>query len=138
MPPQSASSLGSTENPPASGTEGMAVSWSNEEHCVDEHDLKQYQININGNRFAVASPYGEEHIREVERYLEEQMNEVRQQSDLTSPSQLALLLALNFADEILTLQKRQVHLDELERSLSSMTQRLESALQSQSDAATGA
>ena len=73
---------------------------------MDEHDLKQYQININGNRFAVASPYGEEHIREVERYLEEQMNEVRQQSDLTSPSQLALLLALNFADEILTLQKR--------------------------------
>ena len=105
---------------------------------MDEHDLKQYQININGTRFAVASPYGEEHIREVERYLDGQMNEIRQQSDLTSPSQLALLLALNFADEILTLQKRQVHLDELERSLSSMTQRLESALQSQSDAATGA
>ena len=73
----------------------------------------------------------------MERYLEEQMNEVREQSDLTSPSQLALLLALNFADEILTLQKRQVDLDELERDLSSMTQRLESALQSRSDAGTG-
>jgi cell division protein ZapA (FtsZ GTPase activity inhibitor) len=115
----------------------MPASWSDEEYFVDEHDLKQYQININGNEFAVASPYGEEHIREVERYLEEQMNEVREQSDLTSPSQLALLLALNFADEILTLQKRQVDLDELERDLSSMTQRLESALQSRSDAATG-
>jgi cell division protein ZapA (FtsZ GTPase activity inhibitor) len=65
------------------------------------------------------------------------MNEVREQSDLTSPSQLALLLALNFADEILTLQKRQVDLDELERDLSSMTQRLGSALQSRSNAGTG-
>ncbi|HIL88760.1 MAG TPA: cell division protein ZapA, partial [Deltaproteobacteria bacterium] len=78
------------------------------------------------------------HIREVERYLDGQMNEIRQQSDLTSPSQLALLLALNLADEVLTFQKRQVHLEELEHGLSSMTQRLESALQSQPDPAAGA
>ncbi len=27
-------------------------------------DRKQYQITVNGNRFAIASPYGEEHIKE--------------------------------------------------------------------------
>jgi len=123
------------ENPSVFLTGRARQSWSDEEHFVDEPELKQYQININGNRFAVASPYGEEHIREVERYLEEQLDEIRQQSDLTSPSQLALLLALNFADEILTLQKRQVHLEELERGLSSMTQRLEVALQARSEVA---
>jgi len=121
-----------------SGADGMVASWSDEESFVAEPDLKQYQININGTRFTVASPYGEEHIREVERYLDGQMNEIRQQSDLTSPSQLALLLALNLADEVLTFQKRQVHLEELEYGLSSMTQRLESALQSQPDPAAGA
>ena len=48
-----------------SGADGMVASWSDEESFVAEPDLKQYQININGTRFTVASPYGEEHFREV-------------------------------------------------------------------------
>ena len=40
---------------------------------VQENDSKQYQINISGNRFSISSPYGEEHVREVEKFLDQQI-----------------------------------------------------------------
>ena len=37
---------------------------------VSDNNFKQYQISINGNQFEISSPYGEVHIREVERFLD--------------------------------------------------------------------
>ena len=47
-------------------------------------DRKQYQITVNGNRFAIASPHGEEHIRKVESFLEQQISTIQQSSSSIS------------------------------------------------------
>ncbi|MGA1598579.1 MAG: cell division protein ZapA [bacterium] len=84
---------------------------------VSDSELKQYQINIQGNRFAISSPYGEEHIRQVERFLEAQIQTVREQAGLTGGTQTLVLAALNITDELL----------KLKQSESSHHQRLEAA-----------
>ena len=65
-------------------------------------DRKQYQITVNGNRFAIASPHGEEHIRKVESFLEQQISTIQQSSSSISSSNLYLLVALNLADQLMS------------------------------------
>lgn len=93
-----------------------------------DNQLKQYQITINGNRLDIASPCGEEHIREVERFLDQQIAEVTQQTEALGPTNLAFLVALNLADELLNLQRRQSQYESIEQGLSNLCTRLDVAL----------
>ncbi len=91
--------------------------------------MKQYQITINGNRLDIASSCGEEHIREVERFLDLQVAEVNQQTGaIGSQTYLAFLVALNLADELLNLQRRQSQYELIEQGLSNLCSRLDMAL----------
>lgn len=72
---------------------------------MEENDSRQYQINISGNRFSISSPYGEEHVREVEKFLDQQIAEVTEHTDAFGPTNVALLVALNLADKLLSLKK---------------------------------
>ena len=96
---------------------------------MPEEESRQYQINISGNRFSISSPHGEEHVREVEKFLDSQIKEVSEQTEAYSPSSIALLVALNLADKLLTLQKRASKYDGIEDNLESLYYRLDQVLE---------
>ena len=95
---------------------------------MQENDSKQYTINISGNRFSISSPYGEEHVREVEKFLDQQIKEVTEQTEEFGPSSIALLVALNLADKLLTLQKKVSKFDGIEDELETLFYRLDKVL----------
>ena len=95
---------------------------------MENNDSKQYQININGNRFSISSPYGEEHVREVERFLDQQISDVTENTDALGPINVALLVALNLADKLLTLKKNISKYDGIEEDLNNLCFRLEKVL----------
>ena len=95
---------------------------------VEENDSRQYEINISGNRFSISSPYGEEHVREVERILGQQIAEVTEQTDAFGPTNVALLVALNLADKLLTLKKKVSKYDGIEDELDTLCYKLDEVL----------
>ena len=96
---------------------------------MPEEESRQYQINISGNRFSISSPHGEEHVREVEKFLDSQIKQVSEQNEPYSPSSIALLVALNLADKLLTLQKRASKYDGIEDNLESLCFKLDKVLE---------
>ena len=96
---------------------------------MPEEESRQYQINISGNRFSISSPHGEEHVREVEKFLDSQIKEVSEQTESYGPSSIALLVALNLADKLLTLQKKVSKYDGIENDLETLSIRLEKFLE---------
>ena len=90
-------------------------------------DLKQYQININGHHFSVSSGYGEAHIREVERFLNKRFLDITSQSETYGPTNLAMLVALNLADELLTVQRHTVN-DDWKKEIQRMCEKLDIVL----------
>ena len=91
---------------------------------VEEDDSKQYQINISGNRFSISSPYGEEHVREVEKLLDQQIAEVTELTDAFGPTNVALLVALNLADKLLTLKNKVSKYESIEEDLDNLCYKL--------------
>ena len=96
---------------------------------MPEEESRQYQINISGNRFSISSPHGEEHVREVEKFLDSQIKEISEQTEAYSQSSIAFLVALNLADKLLTLQKRASKFDGIEDNLESLFYRLDKVLE---------
>ena len=68
-------------------------------------------------------------MREVEKFLDSQIKEVSEQTESYGPSSIALLVALNLADKLLTLQKRVSKFDGIEDDLESLSYRLEKVLE---------
>ena len=95
---------------------------------MEQSDNKQYQININGNRFSISSPYGEEHVREVEKFLDQQIIDVTENTEAFGPTNVALLVALNLADKLLTLKKSVSKYDGIEEDLNNLCYRLDEVL----------
>lgn len=60
-----------------------------------------HDITIAGKQFTIATRYGEEHIRNVEKLVGDTMDEISSQIDAKSPINIALLTALNFADQLI-------------------------------------
>jgi len=96
---------------------------------VPEEESRQYKINISGNRFSISSPHGEEHVREVERYLDSQIKEVSEQSEAYGPSNIAMLVALNLADKLLTLRKKVSKYEGIEDDLETLCFKLGKVLE---------
>ncbi len=96
---------------------------------MPEEESRKYQINISGSRFSISSPHGEEHVREVEKFLDSQIKEVSEKTDSYGPSSIALLVALNMADKLLTLQKKVSKYDGIEDDLDSLSYRLDKVLE---------
>ena len=71
-------------------TEDLAVSW--------------YDIMIAGKQFNIASRRGESHIRNVERRVEETINELNDRVQGQTTMNVALLAALNLADQLVSLE----------------------------------
>tara|TARA_B100001250_G_scaffold62506_1_gene48903 strand:- start:297 stop:590 length:294 start_codon:yes stop_codon:yes gene_type:complete len=95
---------------------------------LEQNDNRQYQININGTRFSISSPYGEEHVREVEKFLDQQISDVTENTDAFGSTNVALLVALNLADKLLTLKKSTSKFDGIEDELNNLCFRLDKVL----------
>jgi len=90
---------------------------------VSPSEPSWYDVNIGGKRFNIASRHGEAHIREVERLLEETYEEVRARAQGQTALNIALLTALNMADQLLSLRLA------LKEESGGWTDRVESLLQ---------
>ena len=97
---------------------------------MSDQNYREYELNINGNRFQISSNCGEEHIRKVERFLDEQISEVTRQTNAYGPTNLAFLVALHLADELLNQRGRLSRYEEVEEGLSRLCERLENVLSS--------
>jgi cell division protein ZapA len=87
--------------------------------------MKGIDIEIMGQALTVGSDAGDEWVRAVARSVDARMRDIRASSQAISSIHLAILAALNFADELEHLKcEHQALVEQLE----AMNQRLSSAL----------
>ena len=74
------------------------------EELAEEAQVTWYDITIAGKDFNIASRRGEAHIRDVERLVGETIEELKDGVARHHTLNLALLAALNIADQLVSLQ----------------------------------
>ena len=88
-----------------------------------------YDITIAGKQFNIASRHGESHIRQLEALLERTLREMGGRVEGKNLISVALLAALNLADQLLEAEHaRAADVDALQSRLSGWLQRLDQAL----------
>ena len=75
------------------------------------------RVSIYGQEYPIRGHGDIEYIKRVAQYVDERMVQIEERTSITSPTRLAILAALNIADELFTLQK------EKERLLSEFEER---------------
>ncbi|GAB4177093.1 MAG: cell division protein ZapA [Calditrichia bacterium] len=91
-------------------------------------DNKPIQVTILGKEYTLRSDAGEEHIKKVAYYLNEKMKLFSGQLSKKDPLKIAVLSALNIADELFreraekshlynAVEKESIHLEELLKDL---------------------
>jgi len=94
-----------------------------------DRETSWYDITVAGKRFNIASRRGEFHIRQVERVLNETFEEVSARVQGQPVLNIALLTALNLADELLSLRRSHDGAnEELSRRVEGLVTRLQSVL----------
>lgn len=63
--------------------------------------MRKAELLINGHRIVVRSDEDEEHIKAVEEYLNQKIEEVKENTKAVSTLDLALLAALNITGEVI-------------------------------------
>ena len=92
-------------------------------------EVSWYNITLAGKQFNIASRRGESHIRKVERLVGDAIEEISARAQGQSRLHVALLAALNLADELLTLRNgEQENQGQWERRLENLVFRLDTVL----------
>ncbi len=86
---------------------------------------KVAELKINGHRLVVKSEEGEEYIRTVEDYLNNKIEEAKENTKAVSTLDLALLAALNITGEVI---KTREILDKLGRKSEELTELIDRRL----------
>ena len=81
--------------------------------------LPNVRIQIFGAEYRIASDADPEHIREVARYIDQKMREVANVLSLRSVSIIAVLTAVNLADELFKIREEGRKIDQLAREKAS-------------------
>jgi len=85
-----------------------------------------------GREFRIACPEDEEQgLREAVEFLDRRMREIRDTGKLVSVERVAIMAALNITNELLTTRTGGIDIGGLKRRISSMQERLESAMEDQ-------
>ncbi len=79
------------------------------------------EIEIMGQRLTVRSEDGEEHVRKIARYLDQQIQQLAHTRSTASALDLVLVTALNIASEYWKLQHRQ---EEVDQTIDRMARRI--------------
>lgn len=95
-------------------------------------DIKNLDVSIMGREFRIACPEDErEALLEAVDFLDRRMCEIRDTGKLVSVERVAIMAALNISNELLTTRTGGIDIGGLKRRISSMQERLESAMQDQ-------
>jgi cell division protein ZapA len=70
-----------------------------------EHQDRAVKVTIYGQEYPIRGRGDEDYIKRVAHYVDERMAQIEEKSSISSPIRLAILAALNIADELFTLQK---------------------------------
>jgi cell division protein ZapA (FtsZ GTPase activity inhibitor) len=88
-----------------------------------------YDITIAGKQFNISSRHGESHIRQLEALLERTLREMGDRVEGKNLISVALLAALNLADQLMEAEHaRAADVEALQSRLSGWMQRLDQAL----------
>lgn len=94
-----------------------------------EEGTKRYhlvEIKVLGQTFTVKSDAEENHIREVARYVNEKIEEILAKTRTVSSLNVAILAALNIADDLLKeKERRKSMLDAIEAQSRELVERIE-------------
>ncbi len=60
----------------------------------------QIRVNIFGSEYTLVSDNDENYVKEIARYIDDKMREIDRSSSIKSSARLAILAALNIADEL--------------------------------------
>jgi cell division protein ZapA len=84
------------------------------------------EIKVFGQTYTVKSDAEEDHIQEVARYVNEKMDDVLKKTRSISSLNVAILTALNLADDLLKeKEKRAALLREIERKSKELTEKID-------------
>ena len=64
------------------------------------------RVNIYGEEYSIVAETDVEYVREIADYLDRQMREIAEKLSNKSPARVAVLTALNIADELFAERKR--------------------------------
>ncbi len=83
-------------------------------------------IKVFGQTFTVKTDAGEEHIREIERFVNEKADEILKKTRSVSTLNVAILTALNIADDLIReREKRMVILREIEAKSKDLMEKID-------------
>lgn len=77
--------------------------------------LSDVRVQIFGSEYRIASDTDPEHIREVASYIDQKMREVASALALRTRSAVAILTAVNLADELFKIEKEGRQIDRISR-----------------------
>lgn len=71
-----------------------------------DNSKTKVRVNIYGEEYSIVADTDVEYVREVAGYLDRQMREIAEKLSNKSPARVAVLTALNIADELFAERKR--------------------------------
>lgn len=86
--------------------------------------LKAVEVNILEQKLLVKSEDGEAHVKKIMDYLNSKIEEVKQNSKAVSTLNVALLAAMNIADDYMATKERLVRLEGRSKKLSERIDKL--------------
>ena len=96
-------------------------------------DPKALQINVMGREFRVACPENEQKdLLEAVDYLNRKMDEIRDSGKVIGVERIAIMAALNIANELLTTKVGGFDMASIKRRMQNMETTLDQALRDQS------
>ena len=91
-------------------------------------DLERTTVNIFGQEYSVRGGADGEHVQRVAAYVDERMREVARSSNQVSSVRVAILAAMNIADELLRVRREGGDATALQAKAESMLESLEQEL----------
>lgn len=82
---------------------------------TSEDGMKDTEVEIFGTRFTIKGEADEEYVRQLARYVDDKMRTLSRKSPIYGAHRVAVLTALNIADELFRLRRHQEDVDELIR-----------------------
>lgn len=96
---------------------------------MEEGKGKPINVTIMDSEYTVTGNVDEEYTKEIARYVDQKMREIADKLSYPSSSKVAILAALNIADELFDERKTRSQLmEELSRRAKAMAQSLEQRL----------
>ncbi len=79
-------------------------------------DLSNVNVQIFGSEYRITSDTDPDHIREVASYIDQKMREVANELALHTLSKIAVLTAVNLADDLFKIEEDRRRIDRISRA----------------------